>query len=512
MNEPRHFSVRAYAALLGRNHNMRRLWLAGFVSMTADWFHRIALHVLIAAFFAENWQASLAGAASPVDEASALLWTTFAFQAQMLPPTIFSPLIGSILDRFSRRTVMIVADAARALMAFPFIFIIRPEYLSLMILLEVPLAVAAGFFDTAQKAMLPDLVERDELVAANGIIQANWGITAGLGALLGGALVLALGPETAFLINAATFVFSMAMVMTVRVEERHLAARRAAAAKGEASEDSGSFMEGVRYVTRRRALVALLSAKPGWALTGGTILALHTVMGSSVFDNWGKPQLGIGLLHGARGAGGLIGALLAPMIFPFFRRHPLKMLATIFLIYGVDYAIISQVGHVLTAALMLVIGTTLSAQLWVAPAVILQQTVPATLRGRVLAADHALSLVFLGVSGLGAYALSELAGVSARTIALLAGAGLFAVGLAYLTAARFIEVDLDGLMEEAALLEEKALRGHPEPAASLAPSLASAIPAAAWMPDDPELAGVSATEAAAEASEAVSEAEPPKAE
>jgi len=431
-----------YFGLLRRNRSVRLLWTAGAVSMIADWFHRVAIHSLIPAFL--TWHVQQGHIAPQDFEANVLLWTTIALMCQLLPPFVCMPWIGVAVDRYSRRQVMLFADAVRAVLAVSYVVIARPEIMWLMFLAEVPLSLMAGSFDTAQKALFPDLVtEKRDLIVANALLHSSWGIMTAIGAITAGLAIHKFGVTFAFYLNAASFALSYLMVWRVRVHEKHLVQ----ATKD--TSDSGGFMEGVSYVAKRPGLLALVSAKPGWSLTGGMILALHTLMGTTVFENWGNPELGVGLLHGARGMGSVFGAFVAPIMYPWFRRAPLQAMAFIFLVYGVDYWIIAHVKHVLTAALLLTIGTTLSGMLWILPLIVLQQAMPHRLRGRVLAIDQGLTTLFMATSGLAAWALRD-HGWPARDVAALAGTGLVVVGIIYLIAALVSKVDLHALFDEAA--------------------------------------------------------------
>jgi len=123
-----------------------------------------------------------------------------------LPHLLFGLLIGAWADRLDRRRLMIVVDL-----------------LSAAVLVSVPLAAVAGllsvwwiyaaifaastlgiFFQAAQFAAIPSLVERDKLVAANGQIQASFSAATVLGPLAAGALLTFIPLEDLLYVDAAT--------------------------------------------------------------------------------------------------------------------------------------------------------------------------------------------------------------------------------------------------------------------------------------------------------------------
>ena len=441
-----------YVRLFRSSRQLRLLWSAGIISQTGDWFHRIAIHALIVKFMAERY-----GSESPEALAAIGFWTMLAMMAQMFPPFFGAPIIGKLSDRFSRRALMLWSDVIRFFLAASCILLAKPELLAALIIMEALMSFVGGFFDTSQKALLPDLAEKESLLAANGIIESTWVFTTMLGAT-GAAVALAFLPVWfVFMLNAGTFFLSGIFVSMLRVSEEHLD-NNELGEEGTAASKKG-FMPVIPYILKRPPLFALLIVKPGWALVGGTILVLHTVLGGQVFDTrlpFGieGESIGIGLLHAARGTGAFFGLFLAPFLFPFIKRRLFFVVSFIFLNYGFLYIGISKAEHVLVAATLLAMGTLFNAQLWVAPATLLQEAVPALIRGRVFAIDRGLTLFFTGASGaIAAAALA--AGWAPRTIAFGSGLGLLVTGLAFGIAAIFIDSDARNLPVECELTPDE---------------------------------------------------------
>ena len=84
-----------YLRLLRANANFRRLWLAQLISEIGDWFYSLAIYDLLL-------EATHSGKA-----------VSYAIIIQALPWFFMTPLAGHLVDRFSRRRLMILADVAR---------------------------------------------------------------------------------------------------------------------------------------------------------------------------------------------------------------------------------------------------------------------------------------------------------------------------------------------------------------------------------------------------------------
>ncbi|MGH7783159.1 MAG: MFS transporter, partial [Candidatus Binatia bacterium] len=101
-----------YGQLLRQNRNFRNLLAGQFVSEMGNWFNFIAGLGLI----------RLVSDASPT--AAGIL-----FVCRILPFSLMSPIAGTFVDRFSRRTVMIATDLLRVGAALVFLLVTSPENL-----------------------------------------------------------------------------------------------------------------------------------------------------------------------------------------------------------------------------------------------------------------------------------------------------------------------------------------------------------------------------------------------
>jgi MFS family permease len=139
--------------------------------------------------------------------------------AMTVPQIVFLLVGGVVSDRFDRRRVMIAADALRAVSVAILGILSITGTLELWHILMVAAAFGAGtaFFGPAFDAIVPQLVPSSDLNQANSLDQFVRPAAARmLGPAVGGWLIAAWGPGTAFLIDAGTFMLSIACVMLMR--------------------------------------------------------------------------------------------------------------------------------------------------------------------------------------------------------------------------------------------------------------------------------------------------------
>src|ERR1044071_4538368 len=191
-----------YRQLLARNADFRRLWTGQVVSEVGDWLNNIAV-LALAIQLAGAGRGGLAGA-------------TYAI-ARHLPLFIFGPVAGVVVDRVSRRRVMIAADVARAGLALGFLLANRFGSLALIYFVGASLFSVSAFFNAAKRASIPNLVgATEELLAANSLSASTTAATIAVGSALGGVIATALGRDTVFVLNALTFVASAEMIRRIR--------------------------------------------------------------------------------------------------------------------------------------------------------------------------------------------------------------------------------------------------------------------------------------------------------
>ena len=393
-----------YIELLRTNRSFRQLWLGQVVSQMGDWFDTIALYTIIL---------NLTGSGRDVG---------LLLVARFVPSFLFGPLSGVIADRFSRQKIMIVTDILRAVVVLGFLFVRTADQLWIVYVLTVFQLGLSTFFEPAKTAAIPSIVSDRELVPANAISSVTWSVMLTLGAAIGGLITGWFSTDVAFILDAATYLLSAALIASIRVKKR----RKREPQKLTLGRALGisETIEGIRYVKDRPRVLALLLVKPAWGLGGG-ILTLLAVFGERVFPVGSSPATGIGVLFAARGIGTAVGPIVARRMAGEGQRRMQTSIGISFLLAGVFYILFGASTSFVMALIVLGVAHCGGSILWVFSTVNLQRVVEDKFRGRVFAAELALLTLTMAASNYATGELLDRFNISPRLVTI--GIGIFFV-------------------------------------------------------------------------------------
>ena len=399
-------SFTSYVRLLRANRNFRRLWSAQIVSEIGDWFYTLAIYNLLL---------QLTGRAGSV---------ALALVLQVLPQTLIGPTAGVVNDRLRRKYVMIASDIGRMVIVLCMLLIRSKDKVWLVYPLLMAETLLVAFFEPARSAVIPNIVEKEDIVVANTLASTTWSVNLMLGATLGGLVAAFLGRDAVFLLNALSFVVSALLIWRMSFVEPHAEGARPFEAKE--LVDFSPILAGFRYVKSQARLRAAVFAKfgnliigPGWVL--------FTVMGQNEFAvRWRglslerSAFLGMSLLLGARGLGALLGPLLAA---PWAGHWKPRLEVAIFWGYvaaAAGYTLLGAAGHLWEACLCIAVAHFGSSIVWVFSTTLLQMQSDDKFRGRVFAADLGLCMFTIAA---GAYLAGRFVdwGFAARNVASVSG-------------------------------------------------------------------------------------------
>ena len=218
---------------------------------------------------------------------------------------------GVWADRLSRRAVMIFADLVRLATqsATAVLLFTGAAHVWQLAVLQLLAGAAAGLFNPASKALIPQTVGADCLQQANALISLPRSATNVFGPAVSGAIVAVAGAGWVFAIDAASFLVSVIFVAAMRI---------APYARPVAHRFWGDLADGWREVRRLRWLTAGFA---GYAV-GNFGVGIYIVVGSlvAIHDLGGAPAWG--LIVGSAAFGGLVGGFIAYRIRP---SHPVAM-------------------------------------------------------------------------------------------------------------------------------------------------------------------------------------------
>jgi MFS family permease len=172
--------------LLLRRRDFRRVWISGLASMTGDWVTFTGLPLVV------------------YDLTGSTLATGAMFLAGLVPRIAFGSLAGVLVDRWDRRRILIGANLAHALFLLPLLAVHSESQLWIVYVVAFVQATLGQLVDPAEGALLPRLVERDELVAANALNGLNNNLARLIGPMVGGVTVQAFGLQGIVVIDTVS--------------------------------------------------------------------------------------------------------------------------------------------------------------------------------------------------------------------------------------------------------------------------------------------------------------------
>jgi MFS family permease len=263
------------------NHDVRNVQIAGAGSTLGIWAYGVALPVY----------AYHAGGARAVG---------LLFFARFVLAALASPWIGLLVDRWSRRRVMLTSDLARsALMIGMTVVASTGGNPYAVYVIAVTSTIVAVSWAPAQAALMPSLVHSpDELTAANVVGNTISSVGMFAGPALGGVLLALSGPAAVFALTAGLTLWSAAFVLRV---PRDPAPER----PEEPPHILAELTAGFTAVLDRRALRVVIGLSGAQAIVDGAlevllvVLALRLLHGGNASLGWLNTAMGIGSIFGA---------------------------------------------------------------------------------------------------------------------------------------------------------------------------------------------------------------------
>ena len=355
------------------------LWWSGLVSITGSWMLAIALPIHVY---------QLTGSA---------IATSGALIAATAPRLLLGSVAGAFVDRWDRRTTMVVGNALLAAGLVPLWLVGSADLVWIVYAVAAFESTVALFVGPAENAMLPALVDPDDLLAANLLNSLNNNVARLGGPVLGGFLATVSGLSSVAAADMVTFVLAAVLVALIR-------ARGAPRSDGPVAPEDvwrGLWREwalGLAFVKDRTTLRVLFLVVALMSVGEGVMGALFVVFVSDVLLGNATHY---GTLVSAQAVGSLIG--LAVLV-PWTRRlRADRVLGVAFVCFGaIDLAIFNAPAVVprfeLEVALFVAVGIPI---VLLGPSLmtLLQTEVPDRYRGRVLGSLGTTEALFR-VSGL----------------------------------------------------------------------------------------------------------------
>jgi MFS family permease len=419
-------SVR-YRELLRNNRNFRSLWFGQVISELGTWF----------SFIAELGTIGLLSG-SPLATMALLV-------SRLLPVLLFAPLAGVLVDRASRKTVLIATDLIRALLALGFLTAGIGAPLWFIILCSGLMSASSTFFEAAKNASIANIVTRQELLTGNVLMFSTRFLQFTLGAALGGVTAAKFGYAAAFITNSFSFIASALfiwMIPAAVMRKSESAETDQAGSENIVKQSSPHFWtdvrEGLTYIWATPFVRAVILVNVGWAMGGG--------MNTLIFDRIARHEFSHGvadrgdwnmaLIMTAAGAGLFIGMMLARRAGAWAaeERRAGHLIGWSLLIHGLCFATSGLMSSLVMIALWVAISRAILGAEFGVQETLMMRVVPDDYRGRVFTTDRALELTTMTLSMIVAGSL--LTWVGPRTMMIVSGLLSASPGLIWLLAMR----------------------------------------------------------------------------
>ena len=244
------------------------------------------------------------------------VWVGVGAFCTFFPATVVGPLAGSLADRHSRRTVLLVSQVVMMLSALALwaVWISGEATPALIVACVVVGAVGAGITIAAWQAFVPQLVPPEAIISAVRLNGMQFTGARAFGPALAGLVLAQFGPGTAFLANALSFLVVIGALLMI--------AARPVARLAATGSVLAHFRDGMRYVGKRAVLIVAVLGALFSSLFGVSMIQLAEPFTRQVLhEGAGK----YGLLVAAYGAGAITGSIITVARGDAVRRSTLTL-------------------------------------------------------------------------------------------------------------------------------------------------------------------------------------------
>jgi Na+/melibiose symporter-like transporter len=245
---------------------------------------------------------------------------------QMVPWLLFAIPAGLIVDGVDRRKALAVSNTLRTLLALVLLVLAMTGMLSIWSLYAVIFLYGVGetVYDGAIRAVVPSIVPKTQLAAANGRIEAGESVVQNF--LAGPVTSLLFAVTVLIPLGVNALAFALAAVLALLLPVAASGRQFALAAPGPRTPWYRQLGDGYRFIFGTRVLVKLLFLSTFSGLMFSAATAIFVLF---LVDDLGLPEawFGVYMLTGA--AGGILGSLLASPLTARFRAGPTMAIANI---------------------------------------------------------------------------------------------------------------------------------------------------------------------------------------
>lgn len=339
----------------------------------------------------------------------------FAFTSPWL---LFGLYGGAIVDRLDRRRVMVAVNVGRAVIVGLLALGVATDAVNLPLLYGVAFVLGASetLYDNAAQSLVPALVPRERLDAANGWLLTAERLTNEFAGPPIGGLLFAIAAWAAIASDAVGW--ALAAILLVGVRGRFRASRAGPAVR---TSLTAEVREGLVWLWRNPQLRALAGAVALLGLVDAAWFSILVLFALQILD---VGPVGYGILVAAGGVGAIVGSATAPALSRAVGRGGALVLSL--LVAAASQTSVGLTSTAVVAGVLLAVSG-FAFGVWNVAAVSLRQALaPDRLLGRVHSAYRFLGV---GASAVGALAGGVVADVLGLRAPFLVGAPLLVVAV-----------------------------------------------------------------------------------
>jgi MFS family permease len=225
---------------------------------------------------------------------------------QFLPTLIFALFAGALVDRYSKKKILIITQAIYCIQALVLFYLIHTGTVQYwhILLLTLSLGLASAIDMPARQSFVIELVGRGDVVNAVGLNSAIYNLARILGPAIAGIIMTAFGIEWCFFINGISFITVIFSLVMITVTGCNAACKETKDTKANIFKD---VKEGLIYIRKTPLLL-----KTSLIILFITVVSFNYNVLIPVFAKTvlGLREKGFGILLSSLGVGSLIGALM----------------------------------------------------------------------------------------------------------------------------------------------------------------------------------------------------------
>ena len=375
---------------------------------TGDMLH--AHRWLLTRDFAFMWWSQVLSQVAEGISKLALLWFVYAVTGsplkttvigllQTLPPILFGPFIGVIVDRLPKKAILIVSDVARGLLIglIPCLVSIENFTVEALYILTFLFGVATAVFVPTLSSAVPFMVARPQFTAANALLQSTTSLGIIIGPAVSGIGIAFSGSQDVLCLNALTYFASAACLLPIRLRGTNQAVNESAGWRPFIRH----LVEGLRYafLTHRTLLILIVLASV-YTFGSGAFTTLFPVFGRQLL---GLGPVEVGYLWSWLGVGFLLASIGLIRLSAWNLARRLQAIAASCAVAGLAVVGLTWTDSFgMAAAYVVCIGIGLGTWTPIAWGII-QEVAPPGMVGRVMAVYTAMATAtsMLGMSAFG---------------------------------------------------------------------------------------------------------------